>query len=272
MRGRWLGRATGLLLLGGALGSAQPARAQSTIINTRRPPSDVGSPLRPLTLGASLEFETRHGTSEFNVPLALDYNLTPYFLLHFEPSLVAIEGERIENENPQTPGATQSRRVNLAGIGDTETSIEYEFLHERRYTPSLTASAGLGWPTASNSAFGDPGVDYELGLGVSKDLALFELDSNLVYTMASSSHRQNTFEASLAIEVPLSHRFSLLGEVVRTLDAGPVKDDGSADLSEGTLGWAWQLSPFTTLEQGFTVKSDGSWQAVVGWQYSFGGD
>ena len=272
MRGRWLCRAAGLLIVGGALGSAQPARAQSTIINTRRPPSDVGSPLRPLTLGASLEFETRHGTSEFNVPLSLDYNLSPYLLLHLEPNLVAIEGERIENANQQVPGETKSRRVNLGGVGDTETSVEYEFLRERRYTPSLTASAGLRWPTASNSAFGDPGVDYEIGLGVSKDLALFELDSNLVYTMASSSDMQNSFEASLAIEVPLSHRFALLGEVVRTMDAGPVQEDGSADLSEGTLGWAWYVSSFTTLEQGFTVKSDGSWQAVVGWQYNFGGD
>ena len=272
MREGWLCRAAGLVLVGGALAWAQPLRAQSTIINTRRPPSDIWSPLHPLTIGASLEFETRNGTSEFNVPLMLDYNLSPYLLLHLEPNLVAIEGEGIENENKQVPGETKSRRVNLSGVGDTETTVEYEFLHERRYTPSLTASAGLEWPTASNPAFGDPGVDYVVGLDLSKDLVLFELDSNLVYTMASSSHMQNTFEASLAIEVPLSHRFALLGEIARSMDAGPVEEAGSADLSEGTLGWAWHLSPFTTLEQGFTVKSDGTWEALVGWQYSFGGD
>lgn len=250
------GRAVCLVIVGGVLGSVAPALAQSTIIHTRKPPSEIWSPLHPLTIGASVEFETEHPTTEIEVPVTVDYNVSRYLLVHLEPQFGYIDTDKSD----------------IGGLGDTETSVEYEFLHERRYTPSLTSQAGIRWPTASHAALGEPGIDYFLGLDLNKDLVYFELDSNLVFTFASSYQVQNSFEASLAVEVPLTHHFDLLAEVVRTMDAGPVKENGSADLTEGTLGWAWHPSAFTTLEQGFTVRSDGTWQLILGWQYSFGGD
>ena len=43
-------------------------------------------------------------------------------------------------------------------------------------------------------------------------------------------------------------------------------------ITEGTAAWAWRATSFTTLEQGFTYKSDGSWEIILGWQYSFAGN
>ena len=154
---------------------ALPMHAQSTVIRTRKRPSETGSPLHPFTLGAGLEFQTDSEETELNVPLVVDYNVRDFLLIHVEPNFVYIDRK-------------QNGEANLAGVGDLETSLDAELLRERRYTPSLTAQAGVRWPTASRSAAGDPGIDCLLGLGFAKDLVFVELDSSFVYTFATSSH------------------------------------------------------------------------------------
>lgn len=56
-----------------------------------------------------------------------------------------------------------------SGFGDLDTSVDYEFLRERRFRPALTAEARVRWPTASNSDVGADVTDYGVGLLLSKD-------------------------------------------------------------------------------------------------------
>ena len=175
---------------------------------------------------------------------------------------------------------TSADAQTLTAIGDTETSVEWEFLAERRYRPAFTALGVIKWPTASNPDAGEPGFDYSLGLILSKDFVFAKVDFGAVYTIVGDSSRTNNLELSLAGEYPLNRTFSIEAEVVHAWGGGAhgqagtiggLGPGGNSDTA-GTLAVAWQVDPHLKLEQGITVRADRSWQVVFAWEYNFAGE
>ncbi len=174
----------------------------------------------------------------------------------------------------------------MGGLGDLETSFEYEFLRERRYRPALSAQGLIKWPTATDADLGTPGHDYSLGLIASKDFVYFDADLNLLYTFVGDPAEHDNFQIALAVEWHLNHRFDVIAEVVSTLGGGGVRGQpgslsglgglsggaGAANETEGTVGLGWHASKYLKFEHGVTYKSHHSWQFVAAWEWSFGGN
>jgi len=238
-----------------------PASAQILTRTTRRP-SENWSPLLPLTIGGGFEFQKDHGETEYNFPLLVEYNLSEYVKLSVEPNvtyLVAMGGQSVH------------------GFGDLETSVEWEFLRERRYRPALTAVGVIKWPTATHADLGSPGRDYGLGLVASKDFVYFDLDLGALYTFSGDPDQQDALEISLAGEYPLHHRLAIEFEFVTSLGSDtafgqPSKSSGGGTEFEGTLGLGWRVNNYLKLEGGCTLRTDGTRQLVFGWTWSFAGE
>lgn len=250
---------------------ASPISAR--ILKTRPSASSTWAPWSAIVIGSGLEFQTDNNQSEYDFPLLLEYNFTERLRLSLEPNFVYL--------------AARSRdERTVGGLGDLETSVEYEFLRERRYRPALSAQGLIRWPTAIDPDLGNPGHDYSLGLIASKDLVYFDLDLNLLYTFVSDTTQENSLQIALAAEWPLNHRFDIIAEVVTTIGGGGVRGpfgtpsgpdfltegNGTQNETEGTLGLAWHANKYLKFEQGVTRASDRSWQFVVAWEWSFGGD
>jgi len=248
--------------------SAAPADA--TIFKTRRP-----GQYRPLALvvGSGLEYETDGEESDYGFPFLVEYGFTSMLKLSVEPSYVVVR---------------KNAGGSVSGLGDLETTVTCEFPTERRYRPGLALEGVVKWPTAKRGDLGTGKADYSLGVIISKELVPVDLDLNAVYTFVgdpSGVNLENTLEVSLAAEWSLSTLLSLEAEAVTSLGAGgrfhgqPGSLGGLANLggpeqgqseSEGTLGLAEHLSDRFKLEEGMILKSDGSWQAVAGWELDFG--
>lgn len=238
--------------------AAQPGLAQSTVFRTKGSASSTWNPKLALTIGTGVDFESSDEEKAGAFPLLVEYNFTQRLRVIGESAFAFVD-----SHDPEIG--------NIRGMDDLETSIEYEAIRERRYTPSITTVGLVKWQTASDEDLGSPGTDFSAGLIASKDFITFELDSNLVYTLSGDSESPDLMEASIAVSYPLNHFFGLQAEVVRTVGiSGPDKD--GADELEGTVGFAWQFTPFQSLESGFLRKNDGTWGVLIGWQYSFGGD
>ena len=207
----------------------------------------------PFTVGSGFEYETDHDQSQYDYPLFLEYNVTERFKLAVEPALVSIESK------------TKDVR-SVSGYGDTETSAEYEFLRELRYRPALTAEGVIKWPTASDPDLGSPGEDYSVGLIMAKDLVFMDVDLNALYTFVGDPKQKDIFELSMAADVPLNYRFSIEAEVVK-----PFGGDGG-NATEGTLALAWHATKHLKLEVGGKLRTDGTWQFLSAWEYSFAGE
>jgi hypothetical protein len=247
-----------ILLAGCMILAAQPGLGQSTVFRTKRSASSTWNPKLALTIATGVEFESSDEGNAGAFPLLVEYNFTQRLRVIGESAFAFVD-----SHDPEIG--------NIRGMDDLETSIEYEAIRERRYTPSITTVGLVKWQTASDEDIGSPGTDVSVGLIASKDFATFEMDSNLVYTLSGDSESPDLMEASVAVSYPLNHFFDLQAEVVRTVGtSGPDKD--GADELEGTVGFAWQFTPFQSLESGFLRKDDGTWGVLVGWQYSFGGD
>lgn len=252
-RGRFRALCTGMV--GIAITVAPPAFAQSTVFKTRRSASSTWNSVLPLTLGFGVDFEHSSDGKETAFPLLVEYNFTQRFRVAAESNGTFV------NSNDADVGR-------ISGFDDLETSIEYEALRERRYTPALTAVGLIKWPTDN---IGSPGTDYTVGLTASKDVVYFDVDSTVIYTFSGDPEAPNLLEASLAAAYPLNYKFELQAEIVHVIGtSGPDRSD--AKETEGTVGFAWQITPFHSLEQGFLRKDDGTWGVLVGWQYSFGGE
>lgn len=246
-----------ILIAGCMLLFAQPGFAQSTVFRTKGSASSTWNPVLPLSVGVGVDFESNDEEKAGGFPLLIEYNFSQRLRVIAESAIAFVD-----SHDPEIG--------NIRGFDDLETSIEYEAIRERRYTPALTTVGLVKWATASDEDIGTPGMDYAVGLIASKDYVYFEVDSNLLYTFSGDPEAPNLLEASVAVAYPLTHFVSLQGEVVRAIGtAGP--DRSSANELEGTVGFSWQMTPFQSLEQGFLVKDDGTWGILVGWQYSFGG-
>ena len=274
-RGPWLFGSNGCfpirwgpLLAIGVLSFAQPA--QGRITRTRRTPSETWNPFAPFIIGGGVEFERDSEQRQYDFPFLIEYNVSEQLKFSIEPNLVYIEGKTSD--------------VNTVfGFGDLETSVEYEFIPERRYRPALTAEGVIKWPTSTDEDIGDPGTDYSLGLIASKELVFVDLDFNALYTVVGDPDLRDTFETSLAAEWHLSRRVDLIAEFVHAIGTGGIRGrpgsisgvgapDSSGNETEGTLGFAWHANKFLKLESGVVLKTGGVWQAVLAWEYSFGGD
>jgi len=202
--------------------------------------------------------------------MLLEYNFSQKLKLTIEPNIVYI--------SPKTKDVRE-----VGGVGDLETSVEYEFISERRYRPAVTALASIEWPTATDPDIGDPGRAYSLGLIVSKDLVFVDIDLSALYIFVDDRQNQDSVEISAAGEWHLNHFFDIEGEVVHSFGAGGIQGrpgsisgigtgDRGIDLTEGTLGIAWHISKRLKIEQGGVLRSDGTWQIVFAWEWSFSGD
>ena len=246
----------GILLALLALGGARSGFAQSTIYTTRKPASSTWNPVLPLTVGSAFEFETNDEKTEWGFPILVQYNFTETLQLSLEPEFRHIKGK---TEDVRTVG----------GFGDLETSLDWEFLRERRWTPSVGLEGTVRWPTASDPELGDRRHDYAVGLVISKDVLFFDLDSNIIYTFSGDPEEQSKLEVSIAGEYPLTKRVDLAAEYVQIIETGPGHNDRTGEI---TFGFAWHVTHFLTIEYGTQVNTDGTWQELLGWQYSFGGN
>jgi hypothetical protein len=230
--------------------AAAPASARIT--RSRPAPTQTWSPLTPITIGSSFEYESNDEGNEFHLPAFFEYNFTERFRANLE-----IEFARTHsNVDPEVPRAE--------GLGDLETAVDYEFLRERRYSPALTATVFARWPTATDEDVGEPGTDYGLGITASKDFIYFDLDLEVRHAFATSPELGDSTEVSLSGESRLSRRFDLIAEVVKVL--------ADEDEFESTVGLAWHPSKFLTIESGVTRKNDGTNQFILAWEYSFAGE
>ena len=248
----------GLALAACVFAFVTPASAQSTVFRTRRSASSSWNPVLPLTFGVGVDFEHGGDQKELAVPWLVEYNFTQWV------RVTAEWGVKFVNSTDPEIGHAK-------GLEDLETGVDFEFLHERRYTPSLTLVGLIKWPTATDEDVGDPGTDYSVGFTAAKDCVYFELESNLLYTYASDPELPNLMELAIASTYPLNYKWELQLEGAFTFGvSGANRSDG--DESEGTFGFSWQITPFQSLESGVLYKDDGAWGVSVGWEYSFGGE
>ena len=256
-------------LLGAAMLVTSAAPAGAVIFKTKRPGQYKEL---ALTVGSGLEYETDGEETQYGFPFLVEYGFTRMLKLSAEPSYVLIH---------------KKGGGSITGLGDLETTVTCEFPTERRYRPGLALEGVIKWPIARRGDLGTGEADYSLGLIVSKELVPVDLDLNAVYTFVGDPpgvQLRDTFEASLAAEWHLSTMLDIEAEVVTSLGAGgrfhgqPGSLGSLANLggpeqgqseSEGTLGFAEHLSDRLKLEEGLVLKSDGSWQAVVGWEFDF---
>ena len=249
------------------------APANARILKTRTSVSTSGAFWNSVVVGSGLELQSDSIQTEYQFPLLLECNLTRDLKLSLEPDFVYISAH---SRDARTIG----------GLGDLETALEYEFVHERRYRPALAATSIVRWPTASDPDLGNPGRDYSLGLIVSKDLVYCDLDLNLLYTFVGDPDEDDNLEAGLAVEWHVTHRFDVIAEVVSTLGSGGVRGDlgtlggsnllnrsrGANNQIETTLGAAYHANKHLKFEHGVTYVSNGSWQFQFAWEWSFGGE
>ena len=246
--------------------------ASARILKTKRLGQAGGRGLA-LTVGTGFEYETDPEESELGYPFLLEYEFTDALKLSVEPSYVQIRSKPGERGN------------NVSGSGDLETTVEWEFVHARRYRPALSFEGIVKWPTAANELLGTHEFDYSTGLIASKEFVGFDVDFNYLYTFVGAPpgvKAQNATEISLASEWHLRPSLDLEGEVVTSTGGGIRSRSGGAlgtvgglgpseNVTETSLGVAEHLNDFLKLEQGVVGKSDGTWQFVFAWEWDFSG-
>lgn len=247
-----------LVLAACAIAMTSPALGQSTVFRTRTAASSTWNPALRLTFGIGIDYEHGNEQKETAIPFLVEYNFSEWFRVTAETGF-----KFVDSTDPEVGKAE--------GLEDTETGLDYEFLHERRYTPSFTAVGLIKWPTATDADVGDPGTDISAGLTLAKDCVYFDLESNLIYKYTTAAELPDSVEFSLAWSYRVNYKWELQLEGTRTFGvSGPNKSD--VDETEGTFGFTWQITPFQALESGVLYKNDGTWGISVGWQYSFAGE
>ena len=255
LRGNWWLRC-GALVVAMVAAFAPPAAARIT--KTRPSPSDSWAVGLPLVIGGGFEFETDKSQSQYDFPFLLEYSFSEQLKLTIEPNVSYIESK------------TKDVR-SVAGFGNIETSAQWEFVRERRYRPGFTLEGLIRWPTATSPDLGSRKFDYGVGMLLSKDLAVIDLDLDLLYTFVGERQEQNPLEIACSAEIPVvNHLLSLVGEVVHTVGTGAGL--GTTHQTEGTFGVVWQVNRFLKLEIGYSLKNHLDGQVVTAWEWSFAGE
>lgn len=225
----------------------------------------------PLLIGSAVEFETDSEQSQYDFPILMEYNFSEDLKIALEQNIV-----HISSKSPDVRS--------LTAYDEIETSIEYEFLHERRYRPAVSLQGAIKWPTASDPDVGSHKTDYSVGLAASKDMIFADFDFNAFYTFVGKTPDtpENTLELSLATEVPLIPGLNLEMEVStvfgkggfrgRPGTIGGIGGGGSGNQSEVLVGFAEQVNDHLKLEQGVIIRDDQTWQALISWEWSFPGE
>lgn len=251
------------ILLG--LGTA-PASAKIVQATRTRGPG-VG-----LLIGSGFEIQSDSEQTEYGLPFLVELAITPRLAFTAEPTWLALrpaEGEA------------------LRGFDDLETTMNYEFVSERRHRPAVALEAGVQWSTASHEEFASGGSDVLLGLLVNKEFIPIDAGLDLRYTrvgLPSEGLIRDDLQISLAGAWHASTVIDLTAELLGALPVGPLRgeapvpgEDGEGAASGGpetefevTIGLAQNIGRSLQLDQGVTLKSDGSWQAILAWEWDFG--
>ena len=250
---------------------ATAAPGAAKILKTRRPGQGAG-PLQ-FTAGSGFEYETDGEESEYGFPLLGEYGFTQALKLSVEPSFVWIR---------------KKQGGSVRGPGDLETTLTWELPTERRYRPGFALEGTVKWPTARRGDLGTGERDLALGAIVSKEFVSCDVDLNVVHTFIGDPpgiELQNVLEVALAVEYHLKPSLDLLGEVVTASGAGGRRgspgslgsfgniggpEQGQRE-TEVTLGLARKFNEFLKIELGGVIKSGGSLQTVLAWEWDFGG-
>ena len=252
------------LLLAALPASARITRSRSTASSTAGAPGGKPSLLTPfysLVIGSGFEYQRDREQIEYGFPILIEYNFSERIKLSIEPKFSSIVG--------RTPDVRS-----VGGFGDIETTLDYEFLRERRYRPALSIEGQIRWPTAEDPDLGDPGRDYTLGLIASKDFVFMEVDLNVLYTFLGDHEQEDTVEVSLAAEWHVTRYLGLIAELSSVTRTGSLTgpDHRERNESEATVGFSWRASKYLKFEQGIVFKEHGIWEAVFAWEWSIGGD
>ena len=243
--------------------SARITKSRSSASTPATPGAEpsIWAPIYSLVIGSGVEYQRDREQTEYGFPILLEYNFTERLKLTIEPTFGRIVG--------RTPDVRS-----VSGMGDLETSVDYEFVRERRYRPALSVEGKVKWPTASDPDLGESGRDYTLGLIASKDLVFMDVDLNVLYTRSGHREREDSVEVSLAAEYHVTHDLGLIAEVSNVSRVGRILDTGNAGRheTEATVGLSWSVSRYLKFEGGVVFKEHGVREAVFAWEWSFGGD
>lgn len=236
-------------------------------ILTTKPSASSGADL-PLTIGSGFEYQNDADAREIDLPFLLEYNFSEQLKLIVEPTYIDFRSN--------VAGGASSK-----GLGDLETSLEYEFIPERRYRPAVSLQTLVKWPTAHDTIIGTRKTDYALGLIASKDLVFMDVDFNALYTVVGGPPK-NVLELSLAGEWHLSPWFDIEGEVVTASGGGGLvgaagttgvranaNSQGNQSGTELLLGMAQHFNKHLKIEEGYNLQAA---QYVLAWEWSFAGD
>ena len=261
IRIRWVALCAVGLVIAALPASARITRSRPSPSSGPGTPEGVSrllAPLYSLVVGSGFEYETDSEQTEYGFPILIEYNFSEQLKLTLEPQFTSIVGK--------TPDVHS-----ISGFGDLETTLDYEFLRERRYRPSLSFEGGIRWPTAADPDLGESGRDYTLGLIASKDLVFVNLDLNVLYTFAEDRTREDEVEVALAAGWRVNRYVEIITELANVTRVGHLSD-GPRNETEATIGVGWQINQFLKFEQGVIFKERGVWQVVFAWEWSFGGD
>lgn len=258
-----------VLFAAGLLAATLPASARITrsrssgTTRTRLPDGTLSllTPVYSLVFGSGFEFQRDEDQTEYGLPILIEYSFSERLKLNVEPRFGCIVD--------RTPGVRS-----VSGFGDLGTTVDYEFLSERRYRPALSLEGTIRWPTAADPDLGDPGRDYTLGLIASKDLVFVNIDLNALYTFTGDYEQDGTVEVTLASEWRVNRYLGVIGEVASVRRMGSLRDRsvGDRNETEALVGLAWQVSKNLKFEQGIAFKEHGVWEAVFAWEWSFDGE
>jgi hypothetical protein len=253
-----------LLLLPAVPATARITKSRSSASASAPPTIAEGALWQPLystIIGAGLEFTREDGVSEWGIPILVEYSATENLVFTVEPKYIFLSSDSPDESS-------------VSGWSDLETSVIYEFLRERRYRPALSFEGTVRWPVAAHEDLGEPGHDYTIGLIASKDLVYVEVDLNALYTFSGDSDHPDEFEVSVAASWHLNPWVDFIAEASFVSQNGGRADEVALNRTETevTLGLAWLVSKHFILEQGIILKEHGEWEAILAWEWSFGGD
>jgi hypothetical protein len=220
----------------------------------------------PLTIGSAFEYQADSEEKEYGFPFYAEWAFSEAFQLSIEPNYLRIQ--------PKTGDLVK-------GWGDMEVCLLYEFLRETRRRPAFAVETLITFPLTTTEQLGSGRVDFTIGGIASRELGPVDLDLNVDYTFVGSPpgvHLKNRLEVALSAEWILSPVLSLEGEIVGSTGGFSARPGtpgglgGTENNLEGLIGIAERFGRHLKLEQGIVVVSDGSWQAVIAWEWAFGRD
>jgi 3-phytase len=211
-----------------------------------------------LRFEVGLEREAENGSTQYHIPVAVDYVLTRHWEFRLEPILYS---------TLRQDGLSQS-----AGLSEFEMVATMLVVREKQPSPSLALAAEVTIPGAE-SPFGSGSPSYTADLILSKRIIDIDFHTNLGYTIVgdrSGRRSRNTYSIAFAMEKRLS-RFDALFEVIA--HSAAFHEQGSAagrdiessvepEISDHELTATWgaryHVSDRAALTMGLSYENDHS--------------